>query len=234
MMFTMDWNRARRGVIWSCLAVCLLAPAGASAQAILRYQLGGATALSAAIYAQADSMRAQGSYLVSSATARRINAQAVEQELKNAEAWVHTYFERRRANREYRQVEDPSYLERLEIRNKAYAQLVATSPETVMGGDATGILNWMVKDLLAHSSYQVFLPDYPQSLLESPDNIQLSDVEKHHLRLSEGNKTNGKTLAFRADTAQMLETRWPLALRRNDSTRPGPASKRHATTPWPS
>jgi hypothetical protein len=57
------------------------------------------------------------------------------------------------------------------------------------------------------------MPGYPQSILNSPDNVALSKEEVRHIRISEGKNAGGKSLVFRADTAELLETRWPTALR---------------------
>jgi hypothetical protein len=182
---------------------------------------GAGTARSAEIFAQSELYRSQGEFLVSASAARKQNAEAASMEMDNSIKWVKTYFERRRLNREYRAAENPSYLDRAESRNKTYYRLIDRNSETVLASDVTDTMNWMVRDLLAHSSYETFLVTYPGSLANSPDNIPLSAAEKHHLRLSEGKNVGGKVMIFRADTAQVLETRWPMALRdeRFDSAR---------------
>jgi hypothetical protein len=136
--------------------------------------------------------------------------------MDNSVKWVKTYFERRRLNREARRLEHPTYLDREDIRNRTYYKLIESNPQTVLAADVTKTMNWMVHDLLAHSSYESFLATYPESLVNSPDNIPLSAPEKHHLRLSEGRNAGGKVMVFRADTAELLETRWPMALREEE------------------
>jgi len=173
---------------------------------------GAATAYSAAIISQSDYLRSQGGFLTDAATARNLNAQAADQEMRNSITWINTYFERRRLNREYRAAEHPGYLEKEELRNKQYRRLLNTSPKTILDGDLTDDLNWMLRDLLAHSSYSLFMPDRSDSLLTSPANSPLDQAERHHLRMAE-KASGGKSLVFRADKAQLLETRWPMALR---------------------
>jgi hypothetical protein len=199
-------------VLAVCAGLALAEPL--SAQKIIRApSSAAATAYSAGILAQSDYLRAQGDFLVSASTARQINAQAAEQEMRNSVQWVNTYFERRRLNREYRAAEKPGYLEREDIRNRTYYRLIKQNVQTVLAADVTNELNWMLHDLLAYSSFQSFLESYADSLVNSTDNIPLSDSEKHHVRLREGRNAGGKVLVFRADTAEMLETRWPLGLR---------------------
>lgn len=195
-----------------------------AAQGVRRMYIGGAaTAYSADVLAQSQYLVAQGDFLVSAATARKLNAEAFEHEMKNAVTWVHTYFERRRLNREYRAQENPGYLEKEEARSKQYRRLVRSNPQTVLDGDVTDELNWMVRDLLANTSYSLFMSDHPESLIKSANNATLSLVEKHDVRLSEGRNAGGKAMVFRADTAKMLETSWPVALREQafDAARSG-------------
>jgi len=199
------------GRLLSAIAICVWLSASANAQVIIRTQ--PATAYSAAIFAQSDYLRAQGDFLTSAASARSINADAASKEMKNSVEWVKTYFERRRLNREARAIEEPSFLDRLEIRRKAYHRLLKENPDAVLSTDVTDELNYMVKELLGHSSYEMFMPTYPGSLYNTPENVSLTPSDIRHLRLSEGKLVGGKSSVFRADTAQPLETRWPRPLR---------------------
>ncbi len=198
-------------VTWSQM-VCVESCKAQGVTRIMRFS-GAGTAQAAEIFAQSELYRGQGDFLVSASVARTNNAQAASMEMDNSIKWVNTFFERRRLNREARRLEHPTYLDHEDTRNKTYYKLIDSNSQTVLNSDVTPTLNWMVRDLLAHSSYQTFLPAYPDSLANSPDNIPLSAAERHHLRLSEGKNAGGKVLIFRADTAQVLETRWPMALR---------------------
>ena len=206
---------------WPAPAACCLLAAywffsgaePARAQTIVRLPNSTASIFAANIFAQADYLRAQGSFMVSAAVARKIHAEAAEHEMRNAVLWVNTYFERRRLNREYRAAENPGFLEKHEKRHDQYHRVLKHSSDLSLDGDVTDELNWMLRDLLANTSFAIFLTDSADSLLSSPDNLQLTAAQKHHLRLSEGKNVGGKTLAFRADTAEVLETKWPMALR---------------------
>lgn len=179
-------------------------------QGVTRVIVG--TPYSAAIFAQSDYLRSQGDFLTSAATARKLNAEAADMEMRNSVTWINTYFERRRLNRELRAAEHPGYLEKESQRYSQYRKLLNSSPKTLLEGDLTDDLNWMLRDFLAHSSYSLFMPGRSDSLLTSPANSSLNELDKHHIRLMEKG-TGGKMLVFRADTAMLLETRWPMALR---------------------
>jgi len=74
-------------------------------------------------------------------------------------------------------------------------------------------MNWMLRELLTKASPTLFMPGHPNSLISSPDDIELSKSERHHLRVSESKTAGGRVMVFRADSAELLETRWPLPLR---------------------
>lgn len=209
--------RARYAATRIAIIALILAAGGktASAQVIVRYY-GGTTPYSAAIIAQADYLAAQGSFLVSAGIARKLNADAAEHEMKNSVLWVQTYFERRKLNRQYREAENPSYLQKEGKRQQQRYNVIKYNNHLAVNTDVTDELNWMLHDLLARSSASLFLSGYPQSILSSPNNVELSKEEFHHIRLREGGNTGGKSLEFRADTAELLETRWPTALRAAD------------------
>ncbi|HEX4149969.1 MAG TPA: hypothetical protein VHY20_13315, partial [Pirellulales bacterium] len=174
---------------------------------------GGATALSSQIASQAMYMAAMGDFLESAAIARRHNALAEEQEMRNAVQWVSTYFERRRLNREYRAQEDPSYLERERIRKQKYESLVTGDFETAIKGDLTEKLNWMLHEIQAVTTSYHFTRDVAGSLVGSEVDQALESPDVHHIRFTDGGKVNGKSLIFRADSAEVLDARWPRVLR---------------------
>ncbi len=133
--------------------------------------------------------------------------------MDNSVKWVNTYFQQRRLNSQNRPTGHSGYPAPQAVRDKSYYRVLNSSTQTVSVRDVTDELNWMVGDLLAHSSYQTFVSTTPESLVNSPENVPLSAAEKHHIRLKEGKNAGVKALVFRADTAQMLETRWPTVLR---------------------
>lgn len=203
-------NCVSRAIAGLVIAAWLLVPVSADAQVIIRRSFVG-TAQSALIEAQADFMIANGIFLEKAAVARKINAQAVEHEMKNSVLWIHTYFERRRLNRMYREEEHPGYQE-LERRRTALARkIIGVSPEQILQGDVTDNLNWMLQDMLANVSFDAFLPD--SDLMTSADNLALTPQEIHHLRLAETKDRQGRSIPFRADQAEVLEVKWPVLLR---------------------
>lgn len=194
------------------LCVVLIASQESSAQRIRRQPRASVTLLSDQILADAAVLRANGDFLVAAATARKLNAEAASQEMDNAEKWISTYFERRRLNREARAAENPGFVERLEKQQEMQRRLLDKNL-AALGGDLSDELNWMLRDLLANTSYSIFMSDSEGSLFSSPDNIELTADDRHQIRVSEGKLAGGKSLAFRIDTAKMLETQWPLVLR---------------------
>lgn len=185
-------------------------PASSSAQVIIRRSYVG-TAQSALIEAQADYVVAQGIAAKSVAEARMINAQAAEKEMKNAVLWVHTYFERRRLNREYRELEHPGFQELERRRTELARRILEDRPEMLLSGDVTNDLNMMLRDMLANVSFDAFLPH--SELMSLKENMVLTPEEVHHLMLSENKDTQGRAIKFRADRAEVLEVKWPLLLR---------------------
>jgi hypothetical protein len=206
-------NAARwRALLLAALATFALGQP-CPAQILVRVQHTSISAASNPIFAQADYLRAQGDFLVSSSIARKGNAEAAMLEMDNAVQWVNTYFERRRLNREYRAIENPGFVERQDKRRERYRRIIAGDLQGSLGTDLSGELNWMLRELLANTSFSAFMSDHPKSLLSSPDNLTLSADDKRQIRVSEGKVAGGKSLVFRLDTADVLETHWPVALR---------------------
>ncbi len=202
---------------WLLLATAawagLLLPQAASGQTIVRVQSTPISAASLQILVQSEYLRAQGAFLASSAEARHVNAEAAQMEMDNAVKWVNTYFERRRLNREYREAENPGVIEQQEKRRELRRRILEKNLQESLGTDLTDELNWMLRELLAHASYSVFMSDHPMSLLGSQDNLPLSIEDKRLIRVNEGKVPGGKSLVFGLDPDQVLEPHWPLALR---------------------
>jgi hypothetical protein len=173
---------------------------------------GGATPLSAQIQAEASYLRGMGEFLEDAAVARRHNALAREQEMKNALTWVQTYFEARALNRAYRLKENPSYLDREKKHQEVIKDKITKYFQDVLKGDVTGQLNWMLHELSGPTMAYQYLPG-DKSLSESKLDEKLSPNDIYHIRLTDGGKKEGKLLTFRADSATVLETNWPRALR---------------------
>ncbi|HEX7449096.1 MAG TPA: hypothetical protein VF306_16200 [Pirellulales bacterium] len=168
--------------------------------------------LSEAIVAEAALLRASGDLLVSAAIARNLHAEAASKEMDNSVKWVSTYFERRRLNRDARAAANPGYLQR-ELKQQEQYRLLIDKNLPAGGGELSEELNYMLRGLLANTSYSDFSSDHPHSFITSADNVPLSAEERHQIRVTEGKLSGGKALVFRVDTAEVLETRWPPALR---------------------
>ncbi len=173
---------------------------------------GGATALSSAIHAQADYVASMGDYLESASIARRNNALAAEQEMRNTLQWVSTYFERRELNRAYRLKNNPGYLANEEKRQQTLDRRISKLFQEVLRGDVTRENNWLLHELAGMTLPYQYLPGdraKPDSTIDS----QLSKTDLHKILLTDGGREGGRMLTFPADTARVLETPWPRPLR---------------------
>ncbi|MBN2294854.1 MAG: hypothetical protein JXM70_20670 [Pirellulales bacterium] len=173
---------------------------------------GGATALSAAIHAQADYVKSLGDYLESASFARRNNAIAAEQEMRNALQWVSTYFERRELNRAYRLKNNPGYLANEEKRQEVLDRRITKLFHEVLKGDVTREINWLLHELAGMTLPYQYLPG-DRAKPDSTIDTRLSKTDLHKILLTDGGRRGGRMLTFPADTARVLETPWPRSLR---------------------
>lgn len=144
-----DGKSLSRFVFWWVAASCFVWPWGAPNQHIFLPPAAGATPLSVQIQSEAYYVAAYGDMLESAATARKINADAVAQEIQNSVAYVDAYFKRRELNREWRAKEDPNYLEREKHRQEVLKRRVEEQYQDILKGDVTGPLNWLLRELTA-------------------------------------------------------------------------------------
>ena len=171
----------------------------------------GATALSTVIFAQASYIAASGDFLESAAIARRHNAIAAEHELHNAKLWVQTYFERRELNRAYRLKENPPYLDKEERREAQTERRIVDNTQLVVEGNVTDELNWLLRELAGISVvHELFAEKDPLAEFEAA--LKLAEGDAQHIRLTDG-VAGGEQLVFRASSAEVLDIRWPRALR---------------------
>lgn len=194
--------------------LCLLFPQTSSAAGLPRCTIyAPATALGDMIVADAILLRASGDFLVSAGIARNLNAKAASMEMDNSVKWVNTYFKRRQLNKKYREAEHVSYLEHAEKRKETYRRIIDKNLAP-LNSDLSDDLNWMLREILAHSSYADFMSDTPNSMMSSGHDARLDDRERHEIQLTEGKLAGGRAMKFRADKAEVLETeRWPMVLR---------------------
>lgn len=204
--------RNARALVAISACVWLLTAQQSGAQLIMRRATSNVGTMSNLIYSDALALRSAGNFLVSAAIARNLHAEAASKEMDNSVKWVSTYFERRRLNREARAEEHPGYVERLERRKELYHRVIAEGLPA-LGTDLSDDLNLMLREILAITSYSAFMSDAPNSAISSERNESLSPDEIHHIRVGEAGLVGGKALLFRVDTGEILETRWPPALR---------------------
>lgn len=172
----------------------------------------GATPISAQINAEAAYVAAMGDFLVSTGIARRHHAIAAEKEMDNMVKWVRTYFERKQLNRDYREAEFRTYLQRERDLNHLAESMVQDDYQVEIKGDVTDKLNWILHELDALAPESAFIPDSTDSVVDTNADRRLSTDMIRHIRFSDGGRQNGKSLQFRADSAEALKVRWPHAL----------------------
>lgn len=172
----------------------------------------GATPISAQINAEAAYIAAMGDFLISTGIARRHHAIAADQEMDNMVKWVRTYFERKKLNRDYREEEYRTFLDRERDLNHLAESMVEDSFQVEIQGDVTDKLNWILHELDARAPETAFLPDTKDSIIDTDADRKLPASSIHHLRFTDGGRQNGKVLQFRADSAEALKIRWPHAL----------------------
>lgn len=171
----------------------------------------GATALSAAINAQANYVAGMGDYLESASIARRNNALAAEQEMRNALQWVSTYFERRELNRAYRLKQNPGYLENEAKRQELLAERIDKLFQEVLRGDVTREINWLLHELSGMTLPYQYLPG-EEAAPDAAIDAQLGKTDLGKILLTDGGREGGRMLTFPADTARVLDSPWPRAL----------------------
>ena len=165
------------------------------------------TPLSFKIHSEAAYMAGRGSLVESVAIARLIHAEAFAKELENSIEYVDTYFRRRELNREWRAKEDPRYLEAEKIRQEALKRrLKEHFSDVLQGTDPTPELNWLLVELSGPTQSLGYLTSQA-TLTESESGNKLSEADLALIRFGDGRVT------FSATDPQILETRWPFALR---------------------
>jgi len=164
------------------------------------YKHGG-TPFSYQIEAEADYIIAQGEFQKSVAIARKINAEAVAQEIQNSVDYVKAYFERRDINKAWREKNEyKTDFERLEIEQKAMEKNINEYFQNTLKGDVTRELNYMLNKLY----FVQYMSPGDLNPLDSP----LNEVDLKQIYL-----TDGRQLVFNASNPQALQTPWPYALR---------------------
>ncbi len=184
-------------------------------QAIFLPPSYGATPMSAQLQAEAAYVAGLGDFLVSQSISRRHHAAAAEHEIRNSLLWVQTYFERKEVNRAFYKKYHPDYLDRQAKQQKQVDRRIEQLPELVLEGDPTDELNVLLERVAGSTLAHDFLSE-SNPLVDSEFDTPLLTGDTEHVLLTDGGKKGGQQLAFRADDPQLLDERWPLALRGNE------------------
>jgi hypothetical protein len=169
----------------------------------------GGTPYSFGVEAEAKLVEAQGSFLESAATARKINADAVAKEIENSVAFVKAYFDRREENRKRRLEEAGGNLQdHLATAEEAEKKRITTLFQNTLKGDVTSDLNWLLRELsgptmAVHYMSRETLADF---------DVALSPQDLEQIRLTDGARGNSK-IVVTADDGTPLKTQWPFALK---------------------
>lgn len=173
------------------------------------YGYGGATPASTIMNAYANIIEATGHAAVDFSVARINHAQAAEHEMRNQIQWVHTYFQKRQLNREYRRKENPIYIDREEKRHGMVLRRLIDQEYMVLDHDIPDeTLNTLLRELTGMSLLVPFLTSQ-NSAVNTP--IAASDIE--HIRFTDGAHKYGHKLTFSASDGEALSTNWPSILR---------------------
>jgi hypothetical protein len=162
----------------------------------------GGTPLSFQIEAEAKYVAAQGAFLESAAIARKINAEAVEQEIKNSVAYVKAYFDRREENRKRTLAErGGTILDHEATRQKTMELRINKFFRDTLKEDVTDEMNWLLQGLYVVQ----YMSRQDLDALDS----QLTKEELDLVYLTDGGR--GDKLVFPAGSGDMLKTPWPYA-----------------------
>jgi hypothetical protein len=169
----------------------------------------GGTPLSFQIDAEAKYVAAQGAFLESAAVARKINAEAVAQEIQNSEDYVKAYFNRKDLNMEWRKKNEwKTYFQSLDDQQKATEKRIDGYFQNTLKGDVTNELNWLLRSL--------YIVQYMSPGDLKPLDTPLTKEDLEQIYLTDGGRGGGK-LVFTAGDGEMLKTRWPYAFLRSSA-----------------
>jgi len=164
------------------------------------------------IDAQSRWMAANGYQQIALAKARQMHATAASMEMDNAIKWVHTYFTRKKLNRQYRRELYPGYRERVEKADRLKHHMLENQPEFFFKGQVADEMNWMLDRLateaLTHSLF--FGPEAVDDEMGLNKTLDRHTIE--HLIVSPGERVEGHQLTFRLAAGTPLAFEWPLVL----------------------
>jgi hypothetical protein len=170
----------------------------------------GATALSALIEAEAKLIVAQGDFLESIGIARVTHAKAVDLELNNRLRSVDVYFEARRKNRWWRQLENPTHRQVLDRHEQLMRDQIQKCSQPLFEGNMQGTLNWLRAQLVQPSLIAQVLAD---GMIRRLQHIPVIPPDHLDVIWLKDSSAEGGTGKFRAAGGTILDRDWPFALR---------------------
>jgi hypothetical protein len=189
------------------ISATLLAPRCAHAQVVTEK---ASTAMGDYIRAEAKYVRAQGLFLESAATARKINAEAAAIEIDNSVAYVKAYWKRKSVWEEEWRKRHPTMIEQEKKTQEVWRDRIKNLPESILKSDVTDQLNWLFREMSGPALAVEYLS--PGNPLSDPRlNAALTETDINQIWLTDGGR--GSKLVFRLAEPRILETRWPPALR---------------------
>jgi hypothetical protein len=174
----------------------------------------GRTPLSDQINAEARYVAACGYMARSVAEARKINAEAVAQEIQDSVDYVKAYYERRHIYEEEWRKKHPDDWTRESQRQERIKKRVEKQYQSIMrGGDRsmTDMLNWLLQEISNSTTSLQYVFD-AKSPLQPEADLKLTERELRLIRLTDGGH-EGSRLVFSAGDGNVLLPKWPLALR---------------------
>jgi hypothetical protein len=198
-----------RFCLLACLATAINAQdAQSQAQVIMSH---GGTRYSFGVEAEAQYITAQGAFLESAATARKINAEAVALEIQNSVDYVNAYFKRQELNKEWREKlkspEHETYLEHEKKMKEVMALRIDQYFTDTLKGDVTKELNYLLQNL--------YFVQYMSPGDLKPLDAPLSKEQLKQIWLTDGGPGNSR-LVFNLGSGDMLKSPWPYVLRGPD------------------
>ncbi len=172
----------------------------------------GGTSLSFQIQAEAQYLAARGDLAESIAAARKIHAEAFANEIQNSVDYVDAYFQRRALNRKWRSEADPNHVAREKHLQEVRRQRIEQQFQDVLKGDLTDELNWLLVELSGPTLALHYVGDKlsvtdSKRLGPAVEDCTITAADARLIQFSDGR------LTFSAADTQILDVRWPFALR---------------------
>jgi len=169
----------------------------------------GPAQVSAQITLQSSYLASLGDRVVPAAGA----GGAAVDDSRGAAAWAATYFGRRELARAHGFQVRSIHVADETVQREMLDRRVRRFFQETFQGDLTAELNWLLHQLATMTLPYEYLTLDGDPRLPGPLDAPLDAHDVHHIRLTDGGRDKGQLLVFRADSANVLETPWPRALR---------------------